>query len=408
MSQKNKACDGDGFNYMRELQRYPVIRNKKEVAQLVERWRTHKDKRVREAAYDQLVYGNSKLVFSIARRYTNFGMSLYDLLQEGFIGLMRAIETFNPQKGMLSTYATFWIRLTIIRALADQSRTIRIPVFTVGRMTHVNRILNEFFGKHNRFPTDQEAYDAIHAKDGTAYETVVGKNMKLKDVKSCRALSCTKTVSLDAPPPSNHANESHLSLGEVIIDSKVDTEAIVEVSRMQKAALERLKHRTTGKLRTLTILRMRFELNMTLEDTGQRIGITKERVRQIEKNILTKIAKDLKTTYECVKQILAGLPLGVEEEKLITPENVLPKKFSISHLFKILCEHLIFTPSEQRIVKEPLLTLQIREELQLLPNEAEVALQKMRAAGLIQGDAPWTIIQILPEVNIPKFPKYKH
>lgn len=408
MAKKNKKAVS-GFDYTRELRRYPLILDREEIAQLVETWRTYEDEDVkktayvRQMAYDQLVYGNYRLVFSVARQFVNRGMDLFDLRQEGFIGLERALKTFDPKKGKLSTYATLWIREKIIRALADKARTIRITVHTETKMFFINRFVHSFYDEYKRLPTNQEAYDRIHALDGTDNETVVGKNITMKNVQFCRILQSTgDEYSLDTPIRRQNGDEG-MALGDVIADPRVNVETIVEVKRLLKAALERVKYRTHRNAQLLTILHLRFELGQKLEEVGRRVGLTRTRIGQIEKKFVTKIAQDLNISYKGAREILTELPLGIEKEQLITPENVLPKKFSTSHLFKILCEHLIFTPSEQRIVKEPLRTLQIRKELQLLPNEAETALQKMQAAGLIQGEAPWTIIHILPNIPIPQF-----
>lgn len=296
------------FDYMQELRRFPVARDSETVAKLVEQWRTRGD----QQAYNQLVYGNSRLVLSIAGRYKNRGLALFDLVQEGFIGLMRALEDFDPKQSKISTYATLWIRQAILHALANHSRAIRIPRGQQSKMSCIRRAIKDFSVKYERQPNNQEVYDGIHALDGTENETATSKKMTLRDVDFYRTLLFETEVYLDEP--ANPTLKDSRSFGEILADSRVDIRTDIDARRLQQNVLERIKCRLQEEenpWQMLTILRFRFEFDQTLEYTGDRFGISRERIRQIEKKFITKIAEDLKTTVKNIKNVLVELPLGV-------------------------------------------------------------------------------------------------
>lgn len=179
-----------------------------------------------------------------------------------------------------------------------------------------------------------------------------------------------------------------------------------ELGDLQKAALERIKYwlkEEKKPQRTLTILHLRFNIGLSQEKVGHRIGLDRESVRRIEKEFITKIAQDLDIIPKEVKKILTGMLLGTAEE-MMPPPITLPKVTSTDELFVILCQHIVERPSGLRIVKEPVGTLNAREDI--TPEEAEKVLKEMCARGLIEGIAPWTVIKIIPEVAIPEFKSY--
>jgi len=254
--------------YLREIGKVPLLKPEEEVA-LAKR----KEKGDKEAE-KKLVEANLRLVVSIAKKFTGRSLSLLDLIQEGNIGLFRAVEKFDYRKGYkFSTYATWWIRQAITRALADQSRTIRIPVHmveTINRFQHVERQLIQDLGRE---PLAEE----IAAEMGEPVEKV-RHIMKISQ----------DTVSLET---SVGDDEEDSTLGDFIEDIKT-------VSPDRVAALQLLKNHVKNIIKELTpreqkILELRFGLvdgvAHTLEEVGKEFGVTRERIRQIEAKALEKI-----------------------------------------------------------------------------------------------------------------------
>lgn len=286
--------------YLRALRHYPVIRDPEKVVQLIERWRNHGDRQ----AYDQLVCGNSRLVVSIALKYIGQGVPLPDLIQEGFIGLMKALNGFDPKLGSLSTYATWWIRSRILAQIPyiGTKRPYHLPIQTHQMVGLVAKALKNFLSQYGRWPDDQEVHALIHTVDGTTEETRLIKDMTMKNVRLCLRLVNEGCSSLDAPLGTN--GEDNRSLGEVIADTTMDVDKIVG-SRLELNKIETEINRL--ELRTQLILRSHLLEGITLGEIGKRFELSRERIRQIEKNGLEKIKSKLKIKNDKLKQLLMDM-----------------------------------------------------------------------------------------------------
>lgn len=268
--------------YLREIGKIPLLTAEEEL-ELAQRV-VKGDKK----AKDQMAEANMRLVVSIAKRYVGRGLDLLDLIQEGNTGLLRAVEKFDPDKGFkFSTYATWWIRQAITRAIADQARTIRIPVHMVETINKLLRTQRRLTQELNREPTNEEIAEAMDI-DVEKVEHI----MKIKQDIS----------SLDA---SVRDDEEDSVLGDFIEDE--DT-----ISPEESATGQLLKEHVKDMLSALTereqkILRMRFGLDdgksHTLEEVGQEFNVTRERIRQIEAKALAKLRKhkDAKKLHDYLK-----------------------------------------------------------------------------------------------------------
>ncbi len=268
--------------YLREIGKIPLLSASEELelAQQV----VQGDKR----AKDKMAEANMRLVVSIAKRYSGRGMDFLDLIQEGNTGLLRAVEKFDPDKGFkFSTYATWWIRQAITRAIADQARTIRIPVHMVETINKLLRTQRRMTQELNREPTIEE----------------LAKELEMEPEKVEYVIKIKQDIhSLDAGVGRDGDDDSESVLGDFIEDEEAS-------SPEESAANQLLKEQVASILSALTereqkIIKMRFGLddgkNHTLEEVGQEFSVTRERIRQIEAKALAKLRKhkDAKKLYE--------------------------------------------------------------------------------------------------------------
>ena len=259
--------NADAFTlYLREIGQTPLITPKEEIAL------ARRIKKGDRAAREQMIKANLRLVVKIARDYENYGLPLLDLISEGNIGLMKAVERFDPKKGAkLSTYAAWWIKQMIRRAISDQSKTIRLPVHVGDKLLHIRRAEAKFENEFGRAPTDEELSGDL--------------GLSAKRISQYRKASIRPT-SLDAT-----LGDTESTVAEVVADENAET----PYDTLEEKTDNRLIHEILPTLdsREQEIVRARFGIDgdkeKTLEEIGRKLGVTRERIRQIQELALAKL-----------------------------------------------------------------------------------------------------------------------
>ncbi len=268
----NYEDSDSGFQlYLRQITQYPLLTPAQEITLAA------KIKKGDKAATDEMIRGNLRLVVKIARDYANLGLPLLDLISEGNIGLMKAVERFDPAKGgKLSTYGSWWIKQSIKRALANQGKTIRLPVHLVDKIAKIRRVGAGLSDELGREATDEEIAEEVGMD--------AGKVTLLKQ-------AAIRPASLDAPL----GDEDSTEFGEMVGDvAAVDPFENLSDKNMQLEVVDLL-----GQLdeREHKIIAARFGLDgndpITLEEVGVQFGVTRERIRQLQNIALSKMRKAL-------------------------------------------------------------------------------------------------------------------
>jgi RNA polymerase primary sigma factor len=257
-----------GFQlYLRQIAEIPLLTPDQEV-QLARRI-----KRGDQKAQTEMVSANLRLVVKIARDYANFGLPLLDLISEGNIGLMKAVERFDPKKGgKLSTYAAWWIKQSIKRALANQTKTIRLPIHLVEKIGKMRRVSSQMMEELGREPTDEELAEEIGLPSS-----------KVAALKS----AALRPASLDQPIQ----DDESFQFGDIVGDEESDNPFETLRDKDMLEEVEELLHLLDDRERM--IINSRFGLDgqepKTLEEVGETLGVTRERIRQLQNVALLKL-----------------------------------------------------------------------------------------------------------------------
>lgn len=288
-----------GFKiYLREIGKTPLLTPAEEIKLAARIKRGDKEARI------HMIKANLRLVVKIAHDYGNLGLPLLDLVSEGNIGLMKAVERFDPAKGgKLSTYAAWWIKQSIKRALANQSKTIRLPVHLVDKISKIRRVAISMSEELGREPTDEELAEEV--------------GISASKLSQLRTVSI-RPASLDAPMNEDDGTE----FGEIVGDNDaVDPSENLSDKNMQEEITDLL-----GVLdeRERKIINSRFGLDggsaRTLEEVGMKFGVTRERIRQLQNIALAKLRRALRKREHPIEHLIQGMA-DDEDLKAIASNN---------------------------------------------------------------------------------------
>jgi RNA polymerase primary sigma factor len=291
MSRTYEDSDAGFKHYLTEIGKTPLLTPQQEIELAA------KIKRGSNQAVLAMIQANLRLVVKIARDYSNLGLPLMDLISEGNIGLMKAVERFDPAKGgKLSTYAAWWIKQSIKRALANQSKTIRLPVHLVDKISKIRRVSLSMSEALGREPTDEELAEEVGI--------CAAKLAQLRTVS-------IRPASLDAPM----SDDDSTQFGEIVgDDNAVDPAENLSDKNMQEEVADLLRVLDE---RERKIIMSRFGLDggnaRTLEEVGERFGVTRERIRQLQNIALAKLRRALRKREFPIEHLISK---GVDAEDL--------------------------------------------------------------------------------------------
>ncbi|MDE0835874.1 MAG: RNA polymerase sigma factor RpoD/SigA [Akkermansiaceae bacterium] len=271
--------------YLREISKTPLLTIQEEI-ELAERIKNGDDE-----ARAHMIRANLRLVVKIAQDYSNYGLPVTDLISEGNIGLMKAVERFDPEKGgKLSTYAAWWIKQSIKRALANQSKTIRLPVHMVDKIAKMRRISSMLAEALGRDPTDEELAEEVGLP-----------RRKMAMLKQ----ASQRPTSLDAPINDGEST----AYGEIISDERAENPFDMLADKNLYGEIDGLLDVLDERERR--IIDERFGLNgkkpLTLEEVGREFGVTRERIRQLQNSALTKMRRALSRKEKPIPKPVRGL-----------------------------------------------------------------------------------------------------
>ncbi len=277
---KNYVEEDSVKQYFKEIGQYPLLTNEEEFKLTSTYYHNHDDE-----SKNVLIERNLRLVVSIAKRYINKGLDFSDVIQSGNIGLIKAIEKFNPSKGYrLSTYATWWIRQSITRNLSDQIRTIRIPVHMSEQINKYYSYVKEFLNINYREPTLDEIMEHFDIDEKKAKELIItSSNQHLR--------SLNETIT--------NGESNDTELGELIIDQDALSTEEEVFNNLKKKNISNALKSLTKKERKVIELRfgLKDDIPKTLEEVGKEFYVTRERIRQIEAKTLRKLQKSSKFSH---------------------------------------------------------------------------------------------------------------
>ena len=367
--------------YLREIGKIPLLGQEEEL-ELANR-ALEGDKK----AKDKLAEANMRLVVSIAKRYGGRGLDFLDLIQEGNTGLLRAVEKFDPNKGFkFSTYATWWIRQAITRAIADQARTIRIPVHMVETINKVLRTTRRLTQELNREPTNEEIAEAMGMEvDKIEYV------MRIKQ----------DIASLDASVGRDGDDEESV-LGDFVEDSERDSPEDATANQILKEQIAEIL--TTLSEREQKIIRLRFGIGggrpHTLEEVGNEFSVTRERIRQIEAKALSKLRKHKQTKklhgYLKEEVVMNWLLMKV----MAVETNILGDDMDIEKLLKLVANIMLYGLGAAAVIGVIVAGIMY---LTAKDNEQQVAKAKKRLLDVVIGLVAWAALWTVLHWLIPTF-----
>lgn len=385
-----------------ELRKHPLL-TKDEFLYHLARWKKERSK----SSFQRLITGNLRLVVSVSKKIFVKGSTLLDKVQEGFYGLVRALQKFEPERGFeFSTYATHWIRQAVRRAAVDFGETepYRLPVHISELIYRLGTAETVFVAQNGYVPSAQDLYEFVQASTDERWQTL--RRFKLRRIEKALQIRAHRAYSLDAKQETKDGEKNSDWLDAKASATDFSASDLV-LGRSMLSGADGLASKILAKLDSLThrerrIIYLRFSAELTLEECSKRFEVVRERIRQVEEIALRKLGDHVGLTNELVGQALFALAnmdlIPAYGEPLQVATHDLP---DADETFALLCEHVLETPTKARIVKAPLQVLYAR--MSIPHNQGAELLQTLKEKGQINGQSPWDVITIIPEVELPTF-----